>query len=68
MKKYILVILSVMLILNFTSCTKKDLPVNITIEGKELSLVNYILLIPVSQMRMIKKVYVFPVNAITNIN
>ena len=35
MKKYILVILSVMLILNFTSCTKKDLPDNITIEGKE---------------------------------
>jgi hypothetical protein len=36
MKKYILVILSVMLILNSASCTlKKDLPVNITIEGKE---------------------------------
>ena len=36
MKKYILVILSVMLILSSASCTlKKDLPVNITIEGKE---------------------------------
>ena len=36
MKKYIVVILSVMLILNFASCTlKKDLPVNITIDGKE---------------------------------
>lgn len=35
MKKYILVILPLMLILNFTSCIKKDLPVNITIEGKE---------------------------------
>lgn len=36
MKKYILIILSVMLILNSASCTlKKDLPVNITIEGKE---------------------------------
>ena len=36
MKKYILVILSVILILNSASCTlKKDLPVNIIIEGKE---------------------------------
>ena len=35
MKKYILVILSLILILSFTSCSKKDLPANTTIEGKE---------------------------------
>ena len=35
MKKYILVILSLMLILSFASCTKKIPPLTITIEGKE---------------------------------